>query len=399
VIGENPIAAEGNDWGRCIVIYGAVPYAAPRFAAHHLADNLARYAPVLYVDPPLSRIEVAREPGLRPLLDGPRLSMVTPRLANLRVLLFPGKDRPAMTRLSTWLLRRRVGAALRALGARPQVTIVQPPHRPLLAGLRDQRRVYLVTDDYIAMATMLGFPAAHMSRGEARLARDADLIVVVSEVLADKFRAMGYESLVIPNGCDDLLFATTDTAPPPTDVMLPSPIVGFVGYLSNRIDFNLLDAVARRGHSVLLVGARSGVFAATRAEVLLARPNVQWVGGKQYTDLPSYMRVTDVGVVPYPDNQKNRASFPLKILEYLAAGRRVVATDLPAVRWLDTDLVRVAPDDPEGFADAVEAALAERDDLLLRERRRAFAAGHSWSRRTERLATALDLTPPRPTAE
>jgi teichuronic acid biosynthesis glycosyltransferase TuaH len=96
---------------------------------------------------------------------------------------------------------------------------------------------------------------------------------------------------------------------------------------------------------VLLVGARSGVFAAERAAALLARPNVQWVGGKEYTDLPSYMRVTDVGVVPYPDNQKNRASFPLKILEYLAAGRRVVATDLPAVRWLDTDLVRVAPEE------------------------------------------------------
>jgi teichuronic acid biosynthesis glycosyltransferase TuaH len=398
-MGDDPVAAAGKEWSRCIVIYGAVPYAAPRFAAHHLADNLARYAPVLYVDPPLSWVEVARAPELRPLLDGPRLSMVTPRLANLRVLLFPGKDRPTMTRLSTWLLRRRVGAALRALGGRPQVTIVQPPHRPLLAGLRDQRRVYLVTDDYIAMATMLGFPAAHMSRGEARLARDADLIVVVSAVLADKFRAMGYEPLLIPNGCDDSLFATTDTAPPATDVTLSAPIVGFVGYLANRMDFNLLDAVARRGHSVLLVGPRSSVFAAKRAEALLARPNVQWVGGKEYTDLPSYMRVIDVGVVPYPDNQKNRASFPLKILEYLAAGRRVVATDLPAVRWLDTDLVRVAPDDPEGFADAVEAALAEHDDVLLRERRRTFAAGHSWSRRTERLATALDLTLPRPTAE
>jgi teichuronic acid biosynthesis glycosyltransferase TuaH len=137
----DPTTVTDNGWGRCIVVYGAVPYHAPRFAVRHLADHLARYAPVLYVDPPLSRAEVRRRPELRALLEGPRLAMVTPRLANLRVLLFPGKDRPAMTSLSTWLLRRRVGAALRTLGARPQVTIVQPPHRPLLAGLRDQRAV------------------------------------------------------------------------------------------------------------------------------------------------------------------------------------------------------------------------------------------------------------------
>jgi teichuronic acid biosynthesis glycosyltransferase TuaH len=399
VKGGDPAATvSSSNWGPCIVIYGAVPYAAPRFAVQHLADNLARYAPVLYVDPPLSQVELAREPRLRPFLDGPRLLMVTPRLANLRVLLFPGKDRPAMTALSTWLLRRRVRSALRILGAQPHATIVQPPQRPLLAGLHDQRRVYLVTDDYIAMAAMNGFPAAHMSRGEARMALDADLIVVISAVLADKFRAMGYESLLVPNGCDEALFGTTDTAPPANDVTLSRPIIGFVGYLSNRIDFTLLEAVARRGHSVLLVGARSEAFDSTRAVALLARPNVQWVGGKQYDALPSYLRVTDVALVPYLDDANNRASFPLKILEYLAAGRRVVATDLPAVRWLGTDLIRIAPNDPEGFADVVDAALAEPDDDLARQRRRAFAAGHSWARRTDLLTAALDLPFPRPAA-
>lgn len=65
----------------------------------------------------------------------------------------------------------------------------------------------------------------------------------------------------------------------------------------------------------------------------------------------------DVGLVPYGDPAFNRASSPLKTLENLAAGRAVVATDLPAVCWLDTALVTVAGD-PDGSADAVEAALA-----------------------------------------
>ena len=68
----------------------------------------------------------------------------------------------------------------------------------------------------------------------------------------------------------------------------------------------------------------------------------------------------------------------MKTLEYLAAGRPVVATSLPAVRWLDTDLVTLA-DTPDDFAASrgARAALA-RDPLLVR-RRREFAARHSWA--------------------
>jgi len=56
---------------------------------------------------------------------------------------------------------------------------------------------------------------------------------------------------------------------------------------------------------------------------------VRWVGPQPYGALPGYLRLMDVGVVPYRDSAFNRGSFPLKTLEYLAAGRGVVATD----RW------------------------------------------------------------------
>lgn len=386
--------SQATDWRRCIVVYAAMRHVGARFAVQHLADNLSQYMPVLYVDPPVSRLGAMRYPEQRTSLNGPRLAMLTPTLAHLRPVLPPGKERLGMTTLSTWLLHRSAAAALRALGARPHATIVQPPLRPLLAGLRDQRRVFLVTDDYTSAGDIIGVSAARLRRGEARLARDADLIVVVSTVLADKFRAQGYTPLLVPNGCDDSLFAGVDTAALASDVTLPRPIVGFVGHLSDRADFTLLDAIARRGHSVLLVAPRVARFAISTIEGLLARPNVQWVDDKLPAELPPYLRSIDVGVVPYPDTQLNRASFPLKTLEYLAAGRRVVSTDLPASRWLNTDLVRIAPFDPEGFADAVEASLAERDDADCRARRRAFAARHSWPRRAEVLATALDLPAP-----
>jgi teichuronic acid biosynthesis glycosyltransferase TuaH len=86
--------------------------------------------------------------------------------------------------------------------------------------------------------------------------------------------------------------------------------------------------------------------------------------------------------VPYRDSAFNRGSFPLKTLEYLAAGRPVVATDLPAIRWLGTDLVCVAAE-PRLFAERVDCMLREPGSQRLIERRQAFAAEHSWARRAE----------------
>ena len=84
------------------------------------------------------------------------------------------------------------------------------------------------------------------------------------------------------------------------------------------------------------------------------------------------------------------SSFPLKVLEYLAAGRRVVTTDLPAVRWLDTTLVDIAGTEVE-FADMVARSL--RTPLLREEirRRQEFASQHTWDERARVLLDELDV--------
>jgi teichuronic acid biosynthesis glycosyltransferase TuaH len=139
----------------------------------------------------------------------------------------------------------------------------------------------------------------------------------------------------------------------------------------------LLEAVADRGRSLLLVGPKDPTFEPQRFDALVSRPNVSWVGPKPFDALPSYFRAIDVGVVPYGDSPFNRGSFPLKTLEYLAAGRAVVSTDLPATRWLDTNLVAIASA-PEAFADHVERLLEEGAKSGLTASRKEFAAKHSW---------------------
>jgi teichuronic acid biosynthesis glycosyltransferase TuaH len=127
---------------------------------------------------------------------------------------------------------------------------------------------------------------------------------------------------------------------------------------------------------------------------LLARPNVHHVGAVPFEELPRWFARMDVGLTPYTDSAFNRASFPLKTLEYLAAGRAVVSTDLPASARLRTESTQVwIAADHRGFADAVRQAAACPRTPEVVEQRRAVARRHSWAARAEEFArlTGLDI--------
>ena len=177
---------------------------------------------------------------------------------------------------------------------------------------------------------------------------------------------------------------------PADDVDLRGPIAGFVGHLNSRTDLALLEAVADAGTSLLLIGPKDPAFEPERFERLARRDNVAYLGPRPFEQLPAYFRLIDVGLVPYGPTEFNLHSFPMKTLEYLAAGRPVVSTSLPAVRWLDTELVTLA-DTPGQFAAGVarEVGLA-RDPMLVRSRRE-FAAQHSWAERAARLAELIGV--------
>ncbi len=270
-----------------------------------------------------------------------------------------------MRPLTDFLTRRAIHRAVTSLGGDVAVTVAATI-LPVFGAAGERRRVFYATDDFAAGARLMGLDDRWVRRREQAARRDADTVIVVSEHLAEKWRTDGVEPVVVENGVDDKLFAGTDTAPLPDDVMLADPIVGFVGHLSDRIDLGLLEAVAGRGCSLLLVGPRQLSFELARVEQLLSRPNVQWVGAKPFLELPSYVRRMAVGVLPYADTEFNRSSFPLKVLEYLAAGRPAVTTDLPAVRGLGEAVVIASG--PQAFADAVMAAIQVPGDLATDQR-------------------------------
>jgi teichuronic acid biosynthesis glycosyltransferase TuaH len=250
----------------------------------------------------------------------------------------------------------------------------------LFGACREELRIMYGTDDFAAGGALMDLSPQWLARQETAQLDRANRIIAVSEGLVERWGGMGYNVTFIPNGCDAERYANVEDAPAACDVQLAGPIAGVIGHLSERLDMNYLTAVADTGCSLLLVGPRQASFEPVRMDALLDRPNVQWVGPKSFEELPSYLKAIKVGLTPYANSHFNRASFPLKTLEYLAAGRSAISTDLPASRWLDSDLITIR-DTPADFAAATVQELAKPDDAEVLQHRREFAANHSWDAR------------------
>ncbi|MCX5739826.1 MAG: glycosyltransferase [Proteobacteria bacterium] len=389
-------ALEGTR-GELIVYFASHALDGPAGTDRHMAEALGVYGPVLYADPPMSALARFRKRTPAGSATPPRLEVINPRLARLTNHVVPGLTRPLLHYLVGPMVMRATRAAVyRLYGPAPRgdprvAAVVSSRVDALWSALPARRTLFYATDDLPSGAALLGVPRERLLRAESRTLRGADAVAVVSQALQERYAQAGFFAELVPNGCDPDAYESVDTAPRPSDCDLPGPVAGFVGHINDRIDLALLEAVAGTGCSLLLVGPVVANYrSAARFAELARQPNVRCVGPKPFSELRNYLRVIDVGLTPYANTEFNRASFPLKTLEYLAAGRAVVATPLPANEWLATDLIEVAAS-PVDYAARVLAALAKPRTPELAARRRSFASQHSWRRRAATIAKLLGL--------
>ena len=370
----------GRPWDQMVVLCAANNYDGIKLADRHMAEQLSRFVPVLYVDPPMSRVSLAqdqravrlvKDPGLRHRNARPRPDYSTGSAFRLQ--------RGSLA-MSSALIRHHLRKTIGQLGGRVRVVISAWAQHDIFRACTGASCIYWAQDDFVGGADLLGLNAGLLETRERAVATAANLIVAANPVVAETWRTRGLETVLIPYGVDVNAYRNVDQAPLPSDFTLSGPVAGFVGHINRRIDLRLLEAVADRGWSLMMVGPRDPDFQPKRLDTLFRRPNVQWVGPKPFHLLPSYFRRIDAGLVPYCDSPFNLGSFPLKTLEYLAAGRAVVASDLPAIRWLDTDLISIASE-PGDFANCVEQVMRESRSQALTARRQALASRHSWASR------------------
>jgi glycosyltransferase involved in cell wall biosynthesis len=278
---------------------------------------------------------------------------------------------------------RALERAAARLGAERPSVITTSPFVAGFAPLRWAGRVtFYAWDDWAS-----GVPVRHWwpayEEAYGRVSRSGRGVVAVSDAIMDRIAPRG-PGAVVPNG----LAAGEWRAPraaPSWFAGLGRPRILYVGVLDDRLDGAAVREVAARfpGGTVVLLGP---VGARRPVDALRSIANVRIEAPVGRAELAATVHAADVCVMPHRPNRLTRAMSPLKLYEYLAGGRPVVATDLPPVTAVDPRIVRVGPGG--SFADGVERALSQ-GPLTEGERLR-FVDAHSWSRRHDQiLAVAL----------
>ncbi len=241
---------------------------------------------------------------------------------------------------------------------------------------------YVAIDDFSAHPSYRRWRGAHLA-AFAEISRRRRRLIAVSNAIVAKVDPLG-PSLVLPNAVDPELWAERP-AVPDWLARLPGPRLLYVGTLDSRLDVEAARAIARAwpDGSLVLVGPPED---RPHLAPLLAEPNVHHHAPVAHAEVPAVVAGADACLIPHHRTDLTVAMSPLKLYEYLAAGRPVAVTDLEPMSAVEGPVFRVPPGGD--FRPAVAAAL-EAGPMTEAERRR-FIDANAWpSRRAQALEFAL----------
>ncbi len=320
-----------------------------------LLSRLAESCRVVFVEEPV-RVDDARVPRLAITRPLPRVQRVVPVLpADIAERFDEALD---WTRI---LLQAQLSprGELALDGERVVHWFYTPRPAPAMLGAFGE--VAVVYDCMDELSSFRFAPADLPERERMLLAR-ADVVFTGGRRLYEAKSRLHDDVHFFGCGVDAAHFArarSADTPIPPELVGIEGPVLGYVGVIDERLDYELLRtlAEARGDWTIAMVGPLAKVDPAE----LPALPNVRWLGQRPYAELPAYLKRFDVCLMPFALNEATEFINPTKTLEYLAAGKPVVSTPVPDVARHFADVVRIA-DDADAFVAACADALARTDD-------------------------------------
>jgi glycosyltransferase involved in cell wall biosynthesis len=350
----------------------------------HLMMGLSRTYRVLFVDPPLSFLTIlsGKTQGKKWTFRS-HLYWVNDQLVVYTPPAFPPFSQyfQWMSSFHTSLLISLTKRMLKKLSFQNFIVgIARPFLSPVIKELSPKLSYYDCMDDYLEFP---GWRADKemLKRFEEELLKSVDLVFCSSQGLKEAKSMFNRNCFLLPNGVDLNLFSDnySDVEIPPDIKRVKRPIIGYIGTIGERLDFNALISLARArpDWSIVMIGP---LTAKRFSSIMTGAPNIYWLGEKGYKELSRYLKIFDVCLIPFEVNEFTKKIYPTKLHQYLAAGKPVVSSQLP-------DLEPFAPwvefySDAKEMVMKIERSLQE-DSMEKVLKREKVASENTWDRRVE----------------
>jgi UDP-galactopyranose mutase len=348
----------------------------------HLLSRLARQFRILFVEEPVLDAGPARFEHNQVL---PNLSVLRP----LTPVEAPGFHDDQLS-----VLKPMLRDHFRAHPVdEPLVWFYTPMALPLLTQLRPRGVIFDCMDELSAFKDA----PRQLRQREAALLKSAHLVLTGGPSLYEAKRHANPRVVCLPSAVDAAHFsrqrALADEAAVEAAEKLQGgiakPRLGFAGVIDERIDLGLIDKIAAANASwqIIMVGPVAKIDPAS----LPQRANIHWLGQQPYMLLPQLIAGWDACLLPFALNESTRFISPTKTLEYMAAEKSAVSTQIHDVRTLYGEVVRIAEDHDEFIAQC-QLTLDE-SGAAREERQRRMAATverYSWDNAAAQVCEAID---------
>ena len=241
--------------------------------------------------------------------------------------------------------------------------------------LQASKIIYYCVDDF---SEWPGMEKELILKAEQKLLQHVDTVICSSQPLYEKFQDK-YPTHLLRHGVDLKLFSAVPSQEHPCLAGIPTPRVGYFGNFDKRNNQELITILAKAMPYVSFVftGPVQDNIAA-----LKKLPNVYFTGAVPYEELPAVVKGWEACLLPYYNNALTVNINPLKLKEYLACGKPVIATPLPDVCDLDQYLRVIEERNIVGWRSAIDDAISGQwlpDLPAVRQ----MLVGESWTRKAD----------------
>ena len=312
-------------------------------------------------------------------------------LSNIHIFrplrLFPNTFAP-LRAFNDWHERRQINAEMRRLRVKAPLMWLNS-HFALHAVEKIDKRslIYDITDDWISLRQTDARRQLVVDL-DAQLCRLADCTIVCSQHLLELKKSLARRLELVPNGVDCEHYARVNDDVLPANPLARGwkrPVLGYTGTIHpDRIDLDLVAALCKAvpDATVALVGP--DMLSPAQRAPLQRFPNLVLTGAVPYSQIPDVMRTFNVCITPHLETDFTQSLNPIKLWEYLAAGKPIVATDVAGFRDFKP-LVLIA----SGAADFVAACRVALNGDDLATQRQEIALHNSWDARLDQIESIL----------